>query len=109
MDAYVPAARLRQQDEEFETELSQINPDSDGGSPAVAAQTTTETTYPTVANAFYQCQTLSVLGAEIEGGAASITTDPGTIKAYNFGSQVPPVGTKVICRFVSSRWVFRYP
>ena len=72
-------------------------------------QTIAEETYPTTAGVFFACQPLLIDGPENEGGAASFTPDPvRVIYAYNLGSQVPPLSTRVILSSVGGRWVFRF-
>ena len=49
------------------------------GSAAMCAITTTVTTYPTSATAFYVCNPELLSGAETEGAAATFTTDTATV------------------------------
>lgn len=79
------------------------------GSTALLVTTTTVTSYPATAAAFYASNPTEVDGSEVEGGAASYTVDATqVIYALNVGTQVPPVGTRVIAQAVGGRWVFRY-
>jgi hypothetical protein len=88
--------------ERFEAEAAE-------GSLAQLLTTTTVTSYPTEAGAFYAGNPTYVNGAETEGGAASYAPDPAqVIYAYNVGTQVPPQGTRVVAHAVGGRWVFRY-
>jgi hypothetical protein len=79
------------------------------GSAAVLGITTTVTSYPTTAAAFYAMLPQEVDGSETEGSAASYTASSSTpFYGYNAGTQVPPAGTPVVCHAVGGRWVFRY-
>jgi hypothetical protein len=102
------AKRLRVRDATLGNEFSQTGRDPSLGMPCILVQTTTVKTYPTSAQSFYACLPLTVLGAEVEGGAGSITPGSSTFFALNLGSAVPPVGTHILATFVESRWVFRY-
>ena len=75
---------------------------------AMLGTTTTVTTYPTSASAFYALFNTVVGGTEVEGGGASYVPGTAVTYALNVGSQVPPSGTRVICHAVGGRWVFRY-
>jgi hypothetical protein len=80
----------------------------DGGI-AILAQTTTLAAYPTDAGSFYACIPLLIDGDEVEGASASFIADPlRTIYAYNLGTQVPPVNTKVLLHACGGRWTFRH-
>jgi hypothetical protein len=82
---------------------------AEDGTVAILAQTSTVAAYPTVAGAFYACVPLWADGAEIEGAAASFTAlGSRTVYAFNLGSQIPPVGTKIIAHSCGGRWVFQY-
>jgi hypothetical protein len=79
------------------------------GADAILAQTTTIETYPTASGAFYACVPLWVDGPETEGAAAAFTiAGTRSIYAFNLGTQVPPVGTKIIVHSCGGRWTFRY-
>jgi hypothetical protein len=78
------------------------------GLPNLLAQTTTLKAYPTTAQCYYACEPLTVLGAEVEGGAGTTSASPSTFFALNIGSTIPPSGTQVVTTFVGNRWVFRY-
>jgi hypothetical protein len=77
------------------------------GAPCMLAQTTAISAYPTTAAAFYACTPVSVVGSEVEGGAGTIASRPGTFLALNLGTAIPPQGTQVVVTYVG-RWVFRY-
>jgi hypothetical protein len=86
-----------------------------GGGDACAAaadlvQTTTVSSYPAVAGAYYACIPCDVNGAEAEGGAATYVPRPGAgpIYAFNLGTQIPPVGTTLVAHGVGGRWAVRY-
>ena len=79
------------------------------GSTALLVTTTMVTTYPSTAASFYASNPTEIDGSEVEGGAASYTADTTQIVfALNVGTQVPPVGTRVVAHAVGGRWVFRY-
>jgi hypothetical protein len=79
------------------------------GAEAILAATTTVSQYPSVPGAFYACSPLAVDGQELEGAVASFTADTTRIiYAFNLGTQVPPVGTKIIAHSSGGRWAFRY-
>ncbi len=81
------------------------------GSPAEVVQTTTVSTYPTVAGAFYACVPCDIDGAEVEGGTATYVPRAGASPIYclNLGTSIPPVGTTLLVHGVGSgRWTFRY-
>lgn len=78
-------------------------------SAAILAKTTTITTYPTAAAAYYAVIPADAGGTETEGQPASYVPRTGNVLlALNLGSQIPPAGTYVICHAVGGRWVFRY-
>ena len=78
------------------------------GSAAIVGTTTTITTYPTSGAAYYGIAVGNITSPEIEGQPGTVTTIGTTILALNLGTQVPPVGTKVICHAAGGRWEFRY-
>jgi hypothetical protein len=79
------------------------------GTVSLLVQTTTITSYPTAANAFYACRPVEVGGNETEGGAASYTADGAQVLyCYNLGTSIPTSGTRVIASAVGNRWVFRF-
>jgi hypothetical protein len=79
------------------------------GSTALLVTTTTVTTYPSTASSFYASNPTEIDGSEVEGGAASYTVDTTqVVYVINVGTQVPPVGTRVVAHAVAGRWVFRY-
>ena len=79
------------------------------GTTATFAQTTTVSSYPTTASAFYACLPADLDGTESEGASATYVQESSTpFYAWNAGTQVPPVGTPIVCHAVGGRWVFRY-
>ncbi len=89
--------------------LDRVTPFSADGSAALLVTTTTVSTYPTLAGAFYASNPTEIDGSEIEGGPASYTVDATkVVYVLNVGMQVPPVGTRVVAHAVGGRWVFRY-
>ncbi|MGP0063517.1 MAG: hypothetical protein ACLQGP_07965 [Isosphaeraceae bacterium] len=79
------------------------------GSAAVLAQTSTVSTYPASASAFFACLPIDIDGSETEGASATYVQESSTVfYAWNAGTQVPPVGTAIVCHAVGGRWVFRY-
>jgi len=102
------AKRLRIRDANFDMEVSQHGRDPSLGMPCLLVQTTSLGAYPSVAQRFYACSPLIVLGPEIEGGAGTITAEPSKFLALNLGSAIPPAGTNLLATFVDNRWVFRY-
>jgi hypothetical protein len=87
-----------------------VRQDSDPpiGAPTLLACTKILSSYPTVAQCFFACQLLILLGAEVEGGSGVVTGVNATFFALNLGSAVPPIGTQVLVTFAGNRWVFRY-
>jgi len=87
-----------------------VRQDSDPpiGAPTLLACTKVLSSYPTVAQCFFACQPLTLLGAEVEGGSGVVTGVDATFFALNLGSAVPPIGTEVLVTFAGNRWVFRY-
>lgn len=102
------AKRLRGLDATLSVEFSQTGRDPSLGLPCTLAQTTTIKSYPTVAQSFYGCTPLTVLGAEVEGGEGTLTSGSSTFFALNLGATIPPAGTNILVTFVDNRWVFRF-
>ena len=103
------AERLRAEAQDQEDELTREGFAEPHGAPTFVGTTTTITTYPTAAQAFYALTVQrSVTGAETEGGPGTLTSAGATVLALNVGGTVPPPGTNVIATFVPYRWVFRY-
>jgi hypothetical protein len=66
--------------------------------------------YPTLPGAFYGITPQRITGTNKEGdpGVFAAEPTPTPMVALNVGTQIPPVGTKIICEAVGGRWVFRY-
>lgn len=78
-----------------------------GEVPDVVGITTSAGSFPTVAGRFYQVTPQSVAGQEREGQSGVFTPGTGPFFALNIGPNVPVAGTtKVVCSYVSHRWVF---
>jgi hypothetical protein len=100
---------LRLQQAAILTAADRVANIAEDGTVAILAQTTAVAAYPTVAGAFYACVPLSADGAETEGAAASFTVIGSRIVyAFNLGSQIPPVGTRIIAHSCGGRWVFQF-
>lgn len=108
MSTFDEAKRLRVRAAGRDDRLTQFDLAAADGAPCVLAQTVVVNSYPTTAACYYGCQPQRILGAEVEGGAATLTPDGGAFYALNLGSAVPPAGTMVVATFVGNRWVFRY-
>jgi hypothetical protein len=79
------------------------------GSVATLAQTTTVSSYPTTASAYFACVFANINGSESEGASATYVPESAAVfYAWNAGTQVPPVGTTIVCHGVGGRWVFRF-
>lgn len=102
------AFRLRLEGTSLIDALSQLKGDPSLGMPCLVARTKAISRYPTTAQAFYACGSISVLGAEVEGASGTLSVGPATFLALNLGSAVPPVGSNLLVTFVENRWVFRY-
>ncbi len=100
---------LRERQDWTRAAALRLAPFTEDGGVAILVQTTVVTSYPTVVGAFYACVPLLVDGPELEGAAATFTADTSEMLfAFNLGTQVPPVGTKIIAHSCGGRWVFRY-
>lgn len=102
------AKRLRLRGDAINDDLSRQDVDPAIGAPSLVAKTTTLSAYPTSAKCFFACVPQVLLGAEVEGGAGSLTPGDSTFFALNLGGTAPPVGTQILATFVGNRWVFRY-
>jgi hypothetical protein len=79
------------------------------GSAAMCAITTTASSYPTAAGAFYACNPELLTGSVAEGATPTFTADTSTIEyAFNLGTAIPPVGTILVIHSVGGRWCFRF-
>ncbi len=102
------AKRLSIRDAERVDEAKRPEPGPTSGAPCLVARTRVFVSYPTVATAYYACETQTVTGPEIEGGLATISADGTTFYALNLGTAVPPLATPIVATFVGNRWVFRH-
>ena len=70
------AKRLRIREARRETTRgSGRNPAPPAGPRRLVARTKVVRTYPSVASAYYACETQTVIGAEVEGGTATVSGD----------------------------------
>lgn len=75
----------------------------------IIVRTKTIGTYPTVAGAFFACETGRMTGDEVEGGAATYEWNDDLVYVYNIGGTKPPSGTGPIGAYrVPYRWVMSY-
>lgn len=107
-DDYTEITRLRITDAHATDARTRTAPGDTAGAASCVGQTTTITTYPTTAGAFYAMLPVMVTGAETEGTAGTLTVGTGTFLALNLGTAIPPTGTNVVCTLASHRWTFRY-
>ena len=106
----MPDSRIeRERQKALSGVLDRVAPFAALGSAALSLTTTTVSTYPATAGAFYASNPTEIDGSEVEGGAASYTADATqVVYALNVGTQIPPAGTQVVANAVGGRWVFRY-
>jgi hypothetical protein len=104
-----PLRVMRERQQIASADLDRSGDESPYCNAAAIVVTTTITTYPTSANAYYACNVLLVTGSVSEGATPTITTDTSTvIMAYNVGSTIPPNGTQLVVHSVGGRWTFRW-
>ena len=100
---------LRERQTDASAALDRADNNQAYGSAAMCCITTTVTTYPTTAGAFYACNPELLTGTEGENLAATFTPDTNTIVyVYNLGAAVIPVGTKIVAHSGSGRLATRY-
>ena len=106
----VPDSRIeRERQKALRGVLDRIAPFVTDGSAARPGHDDNRQTYPTTAGAFYASNPTEIDGSEVEGATASYTADTSqVVYVLNVGTQVPPLGTRVIAHAVGGRWVFRY-
>jgi hypothetical protein len=76
---------------------------------AMVCTTTMVAAYPAAAASFFAVNPTDVGSPEIEGGPATYTANTTQVSyVLNVGTQVPPVGTRVVAHAVGGRWVFRF-
>ena len=108
IDPRTEATKLRARDPSGNGTLVGVGIAAASASPVIVAQTKMVMTYPTVAQRFYACKPVAILGPEVEGGPGTVTADSSTVFALNVGAGVPPVGTSLILTYCGNRWVFVY-
>jgi hypothetical protein len=57
---------------------------------------------------YFAVQWATAAGAEVEGGAVSLSASGPVFFALNLGTAAPPSGTYLVAALVGARWVFRY-
>lgn len=57
---------------------------------------------------FFKCEAYDLTGAEVEGGAGTLTDAGYFFLAMNLGTSIPPATTPILFHFVPYRWAFRY-
>jgi hypothetical protein len=99
----------RERHQDLSNVIDRLDSVGPNGGAVVLVTTTIVSSYPTTAGAFYAANPTEIDGNEIEGGAANYAADTTqVIYVLNQGTQVPPVGTRVIAHGAGGRWVFRY-
>ena len=100
---------LRDRQEEASAAFRRLVQAGEDGSEAALVQTKAATAYPTAPASFFACSPLRIDGPEAEGAGVSLAADASrTIFAFNLGTRVPPVGTRLIAHSCGGRWTFRY-
>ena len=100
--------RTFERERAFADLVARRGPDPATGATSMVAATAAVDAYPTAAAVFFGCHPLILLGAEVEGGAGTVSAAAGTLFALNLGTTIPPVGALVLLTFVANRWVFRW-
>ncbi|WP_435005153.1 hypothetical protein P12x_003047 [Tundrisphaera lichenicola] len=103
---YDDARRLRERQARAEREASSPRGDAGGGAPCLVGQVLSPV--GTDPGAVFKLQAQDLTGDESEGSPGVLDDAGFHFFAINLGSAVPPIGTDVLCTFVSYRWVFRY-
>jgi len=98
------AERLRRARREAEAEATRPPGTSSGGAPCVVGKVTSGSTV----GGFWTLAAQTILGAEADGGAGSLSDAGWSFKALNLGATAPPTGTVLLCTFTPFRWTFRY-
>jgi hypothetical protein len=106
----VPDSRIeRERQKALTCVIDRVVPFAADGSAALLLTTTTISTYPSTAGAFFASNPTEIDGSEVEGAAVSYTADTTqVVYALNVGTMIPPDGTRVVASSVGGRWVFRY-
>jgi hypothetical protein len=102
------AKRLRIRETALTAEFFRSLSEGASGSESMVARTVSLGSYPTTAQSYFALNPITVLGAEVEGGSATLTAEPGIFFALNIGSTIPPTGTDLLVTFIGNRWAFRY-
>ena len=89
-------------------ELDQVATGAAPTSRPTIVMTFARAVYPTTAQAYYACHTVTLGGAQTEGGAGSLAAGSDTLYVYNAGASIPPAGTYAIAEPVGGRWVMQY-
>lgn len=98
---------LREQVAILEERLDALEQSTTRESPAILAQTVTETSYP-AAGKFFACKRVDLTGPELEGGTPVYTLDSAIFYAAHIGTTAPPANTRVIVVGVPYRKAFYY-
>jgi hypothetical protein len=98
--------RVRQQ--AIDNLISRIPSSPPDGARSLLVQTTTKTTYPTTAGAYYAVKAVDVDGAETEGATPTFTVQTDIFYALNVGSAVPPSGTNILAECIGGMWLIRF-
>jgi hypothetical protein len=102
------ARRLSLRSANLADEVLRQESDPPLGAPSLLAKTTVLSAYPTIAQSYYACKPLILLGTESEGNLGVITEVDSIFLALNIGKELPPIGTRILTTFVGNRWVFRH-
>lgn len=101
------ASRLRAARDTSDNTATRRRRTGTAGSPSVVAKVVTVT--GAASPSYFKMQGQVLLGAEVEGGAGTLSNNTAaTFMAMNLGTVKPPATTALICTFVDYRWAFRY-
>lgn len=98
---------LREQLEQLEAQLDQLETGDSGGC-AILVKTATISVYPTTAVAYYAVTPQVPGGTESEGSTPAITALTGHFLVANVGSAIPPSGTSLLAIPCGGRYIVRY-
>lgn len=99
---------LRDRDQAAQRDIDRLSDSAPGGSRSLLCKTTTVSSYPTAAQAFYAVFNVEADGDESEGSSATLTAGTDAFYAWNCGSAIPPSGTCVIVHSVAGKMVFEF-
>jgi hypothetical protein len=103
-----PTRELRTRQAEQIVAVDRMGGPPPTSSTSMVVVTVYESVYPTAVGKYFAAQQVDPDGVEVEGGAATFATLPGTLYiAVLPGSTLPPVGTHLIVDAVGGRWVVR--